>query len=175
MVLPALVLMLSPPIVSPPIQTQIALRQPLTLPFNPVWCFAWHGFNNAGSAEQNATGMIRRNGRLLPVPLPGSVKSILAVRSLGLLSWGDDASAYYSTTIPNIEVYLQSCLTMLFFTPHAYPLAAAPAERPTLFTPAGCKAAGPSPTEREQGSCQVVEDSAGAAAECCYTQPMAIR
>ena len=124
--------------------------------------------------EQNATGMIRRNGRLLPVPFAWKSREVnfgSGAKPCVSFPWGDVASAYYSTTIPNIEVYFAvSAWTMLFFNAPRFThwLLRRPSVQRYLRQQVAKAAAGPSPTEREQGSCQLwarVEDSAGAAAE----------
>ena len=62
--------------------------------------------------ESIATGgMIRRNGRLLPVPAAWKTRRIDFGNDRGpikttTIRWGDVATAYYSTGIPNIEVYI---------------------------------------------------------------------
>lgn len=56
-------------------------------------------------------GMIRREGRLLPVPGAWKTRPIDFGNGRGpigttTIPWGDVATAYYSTGIPNIEVYM---------------------------------------------------------------------
>lgn len=54
-------------------------------------------------------GAIRRNGVLTPVPAAWKTKQIDLGRGpvmAVLVSWGDVSTAYYSTGIPNIEVYM---------------------------------------------------------------------
>lgn len=54
-------------------------------------------------------GCVRKRGRLRPVPLAWKSRRIpfrSGKRWAALIPWGDVASAYYSTQIPNIEVYL---------------------------------------------------------------------
>jgi len=54
-------------------------------------------------------GMIRRNGELTPVPSAWKTKEIpfrSGPRSTVTIPWGDVASGYFSTGIPNIEVYM---------------------------------------------------------------------
>jgi short subunit dehydrogenase-like uncharacterized protein len=56
-------------------------------------------------------GMVRREGRLLPVPSGWKTRRIDFGNGRGpikatTIPWGDVSTAYYSTGIPNIEVYL---------------------------------------------------------------------
>ena len=56
-------------------------------------------------------GMIRREGRLLPVPGAWKTRRVDFGNGRGPIStvtipWGDIATAYYSTGIPNIETYI---------------------------------------------------------------------
>jgi short subunit dehydrogenase-like uncharacterized protein len=56
----------------------------------------------------NRGGLIRREGRLTPVPAAWKTREIDFGRGPVVavtIPWGDVASAYYSTGIPNIEVY----------------------------------------------------------------------
>jgi short subunit dehydrogenase-like uncharacterized protein len=64
----------------------------------------------ANTAAENLArgGMVRRNGRLMPVPADYKTRAIDLGRGLVLAStipWGDVSTAFYSTGIPNIEVY----------------------------------------------------------------------
>lgn len=54
-------------------------------------------------------GQVRENGRLRPVPLGHRRREIdfgRGLKSAMTIPWGDVATAFYSTGIPNIEVYL---------------------------------------------------------------------
>ena len=56
-------------------------------------------------------GMVRRDGKLLPVPTAWKTRQIDFGDSRGPIGtitvpWGDVATAYYTTGIPNIEVYM---------------------------------------------------------------------
>jgi short subunit dehydrogenase-like uncharacterized protein len=56
----------------------------------------------------NRGGLIRRNGKLTPVPAAWKTREIdfgRGPRKATTIPWGDVASAFYSTGIPNIEVY----------------------------------------------------------------------
>ena len=57
-----------------------------------------------------AGGMIRREGKLTPVPTAWKTRWVDFGNGQGpieavTIPWGDVATAYYSTGIPNIEVY----------------------------------------------------------------------
>jgi len=78
-------------------------------------------FDNAGGSISRGTlktmieslpaaGAIRRNGEIVPVPLAFDVREIdfgpqLGKRWAMTIPWGDVATAYHSTGIPNIRVY----------------------------------------------------------------------
>jgi short subunit dehydrogenase-like uncharacterized protein len=54
------------------------------------------------------TGLVRRNGKLTPVPMGSLTRSIDFGRGpvdCVAIPWGDVSTAYYSTGIPNVEVY----------------------------------------------------------------------
>jgi short subunit dehydrogenase-like uncharacterized protein len=56
----------------------------------------------------NRGGLVRRDGKLTPVPAAWKTREIdfgRGVVEATTIPWGDVASAYYSTGIPNIEVY----------------------------------------------------------------------
>jgi len=79
----------------------------------------WLGFSSKsgfspGTAKTSIEGLaeggkIRRNGRIVTVPLAYKVRKIDfgdAEQLATTIPWGDVATAYYSTGIPNIEVYI---------------------------------------------------------------------
>ncbi|MCS6825893.1 MAG: saccharopine dehydrogenase NADP-binding domain-containing protein [Caldilinea sp.] len=54
-------------------------------------------------------GMVRRDGKLTPVPLAWKTRQIdfgKGPRLAATVAWGDVATAYHSTGVPNIEVYM---------------------------------------------------------------------
>lgn len=56
-------------------------------------------------------GRVRRDGKLVVVPIGGSTRQIdfgAGPKQAATLPWGDVATAFYSTGIPNIEVYVPS-------------------------------------------------------------------
>lgn len=112
----------------------------------------------------------RRGGRIESVP-PGSVERCFdfgagPVACL-LVSWGDVASAYYTTGIPDVEVYfeatpvLRAVVTMNRI--HGAALAAAPLRGGSDLA-LGFLPEGPTPEERATGAATIVgevEDDAG--------------
>jgi len=79
----------------------------------------WLGFSSnsgfsPGTAKTSIEGLagggkIRRNGRIITVPLAYKVRTIDfgdSEQCATTIPWGDVATAYYSTGIPNIEVYI---------------------------------------------------------------------
>jgi len=74
-----------------------------------------HGKFSPGTAKTIVEGLaeggrIRENGRIIKVPSAYKVETIPFTESLSAsavtIPWGDVATAYYSTGIPNIEVFL---------------------------------------------------------------------
>ncbi|STX55635.1 saccharopine dehydrogenase [Legionella beliardensis] len=62
-------------------------------------------------------GRIRRNGQLIDVPLAYKTRSINFGNGEKLamtIPWGDISTAYYSTRIPNIEVYIPASKRQIF-------------------------------------------------------------
>jgi short subunit dehydrogenase-like uncharacterized protein len=76
---------------------------------------AWHGVGKISHGTQATMtmnvargGAVRRNGEIVPVPAAWKVRPIDfgPVLKRGVtIPWGDVSTAYYSTGIPNIEVY----------------------------------------------------------------------
>jgi short subunit dehydrogenase-like uncharacterized protein len=79
----------------------------------------WLGFSSSssfspGTAKTSVEGLatggkIRRKGTIVNVPLAYKVRQIDfgdGVKNATTIPWGDVATAYYSTAIPNIEVYI---------------------------------------------------------------------
>jgi short subunit dehydrogenase-like uncharacterized protein len=57
----------------------------------------------------HGAGMVRRNGLLTPVPVAWKTRTIdfgTGPRKAITIPWGDVSTAFYSTGIPNIEVYI---------------------------------------------------------------------
>lgn len=79
----------------------------------------WLGFSTSssfspGTAKTSIEGLagggkIRRKGKVITVPLAYKVRQIDfgdGVKNATTIPWGDIATAYYTTGIPNIEVYI---------------------------------------------------------------------
>jgi short subunit dehydrogenase-like uncharacterized protein len=79
----------------------------------------WLGFSSSSSFSPGTAktsvevlasgGKVRRKGEIITVPLAYKVRQIDfgdGVRNAATIPWGDVATAFYSTTIPNIEVYI---------------------------------------------------------------------
>jgi short subunit dehydrogenase-like uncharacterized protein len=113
---------------------------------------------------------IRRSGCLTEVP-PGSLLRELdfgeGPRPSVALSWGDVATAYYSTAIPDIEVYCEAtpALHMLLLANRSFgPLLATPAGRRWLEFQTRAFPAGPTDTQRAGRRAVIVaevEDATG--------------
>ena len=115
-------------------------------------------------------GLVRRNGKLTGVPAAWKTREIDFGRgpvTTTTIPWGDVATAYYSTGIPNIEVYAAIPASvrrmMKLSRPFGWLLSSASVQR---FLKKRIKAQppGPSETEREKGKSLVwgeVEDDSG--------------
>ncbi len=100
-------------------------------------------------------GAVRRNGEITNVPTAWKTREINfgEVRKLGVtIPWGDVSTAYYSTEIPNIEVYTivpPTALKMMKMSRYlGWLLATRPFQR---FLQANIPPGGPSDEEREKG------------------------
>lgn len=122
-------------------------------------------------------GFVRRGGRLTPVPSAWRTRRIDFGRGAGMgaggavsattIPWGDVATAFYSTGIPNIEVYAalpQAARWMMAASSWLSPLLAAPMVQAFLKRRIKARPAGPSDEERARGASFVwgeVEDEGG--------------
>ena len=102
-------------------------------------------------------GAIRRGGRVERVPLAWKRRTIPfhdKPRAAMTIPWGDVSTAYYSTRIPNIEVYMAVPPRMITAARLGRPLApllgTGPAQR-FLGRRVDARAPGPSRQERERG------------------------
>lgn len=102
-------------------------------------------FSSAGWSRGTATtmienidkgGLVRRDGKLVPVPPAWKTRSIdfgRGPRPCLTIPWGDVSTAYYSTGIPNIEVYMAAPwgmrVGMKLSRPFAMLLGSAPVQR----------------------------------------------
>jgi short subunit dehydrogenase-like uncharacterized protein len=106
-------------------------------------------------------GMIRREGRLTPVPQAYRVETLpfadgdhLAVT----IPWGDVSTAYYSTGIPNIEVYLGTSaeqLRQMKMIRYLGPILGLGPVQSYLKRQVGKKVKGPTPEQREADETQL--------------------
>jgi len=104
-------------------------------------------------------GLVRRGGRLTPVPPAWKTRIIdfgRGPRPAITIPWGDVATAYHSTRIPNVEVYMAAPAALrvaMRLSRYVAPvLASKPVQR---FLKARIRAGTPGPTdaERERGKC----------------------
>lgn len=104
-------------------------------------------------------GVVRRDGRLMPVPAGYKTRTIdfgRGPQKAVTIPWGDVSTAFYSTGIPNIEVYMAAPAAMrvgLKLTrPLAGLLATAPVQR-VLKRRIQAGPPGPTPEQRRRGRC----------------------
>jgi short subunit dehydrogenase-like uncharacterized protein len=133
--------------------------------------------------ESIATGgMIRREGRLLPVPAVWKTRRIDFGNGRGpikttTIPWGDVSTAYYSTAIPNIEVYiaLKPKLILLLKIGRylKWLVQSAPVQK-FLATQINALPPGPTPEQRSRSISYVwgeVRDDAGQAVTARFKAP----
>ena len=100
-------------------------------------------------------GRVRENGAIIEVPLAHRMRVIdfgTGPRSAMTIPWGDVATAYFSTGIPNIEVYVPASRTSavrMHRLNWVRPLMRLPPVQALLKTAAARTNEGPSPKERE--------------------------
>jgi short subunit dehydrogenase-like uncharacterized protein len=100
-------------------------------------------------------GRVRENGRIIEVPLAYRMRVIdfgTGPRSAMTIPWGDVATAYFSTGIPNIEVYVPASRTAavrMHRLNWVRPLMRLPPVQALLKTAAARTNEGPSPKDRE--------------------------
>jgi len=118
-------------------------------------------------------GLVRKGGVLTPVPPAWKTRSIdfgRGPRAAVTIPWGDVATAFYSTRIPDIEVYVAAPALArlgLHLARWARPLLASAAVQSVLKAGVRARAAGPSEAERALGKCFLwgeVTDEKGARA-----------
>lgn len=118
----------------------------------------------------NRGGLVRRNGKLTGVPAAWKTREIDFGRGPVMattIPWGDVASAFYSTGIPNIEVYAAipaSMRRLMKLSRHFGWLLGSSAMQRFLKKRISNQPPGPSEREREKGKSFVwgeVEDDAG--------------
>ncbi len=116
--------------------------------------------------HQDRGGMVRRNGKLTRV-IPGWKTRVIdfgdGPRPAITIPWGDVATAYYSTGIPNIEVYAALPVTMrraLVLTRHLGWLLRMPFLKAWQKRRVRAGLPGPTPAELEQGRSYVWGEAA---------------
>jgi short subunit dehydrogenase-like uncharacterized protein len=118
-------------------------------------------------------GLVRRGGVLTAVPLAAKARTIDfgdGPRKAVVIPWGDVSTAWHSTGIPDIEVYMAAPLLLRALARASRLLGAvlgSPAVRRFLTARARAGAPGPTEEERRRGRALVwgeVEDAAGALA-----------
>lgn len=115
-------------------------------------------------------GMIRRGGELTPVPLNWKTREFdfgRGMRPATAFPWGDVATAFYSTGIPDIEVYTATPFLRRGLQAARYLgwLTRAPLVRPALERAVRSLPPGASPEKRARGYCLIygeVSDERGA-------------
>ncbi len=129
-----------------------------------------HGTATTMVENINRGGLVRRNGRLTPVPAAWRTREIDLGRgptTVSTIPWGDVATAYYSTGIPNIEVYAAMPPPVRWLMKASRPFAGllgTPTVQRFLKSRIDAQPAGPSDAERARGRSYVwgeVTDDAG--------------
>lgn len=125
-------------------------------------------------------GLVRRDGRLVRVPAAWKTRAIdfgRGPRPAITIPWGDVSTAFHSTGIPNIEVYMAAPLALRAGLKLARPFAPLLGARPVqAFLKRRIRAgpAGPSPEARARGGSFLwgeVRDGQGGRAEARLTTP----
>jgi len=125
-------------------------------------------------------GLVRRAGQLTPVPAAWRTRAVdfgRGPRTATTIPWGDVATAYYSTGIPNIEVYAALPGTMRWLMRASRPFAGllgTPAVQRFLKKRIDAQPPGPSDEERVRGRSFVwgeVADESGARASARQSGP----
>ena len=130
-----------------------------------------HGTASTMLEQIGASAMIREEGRLTPVRLGSRQRQIdfgRGLQSTVAIAWGDVANAFYSTGIPNIEVYWsvpRLLATALKFAGGLTALAASPSARRFLQRQIDARPAGPNDAERAAGACILWGEASNAAGE----------
>jgi short subunit dehydrogenase-like uncharacterized protein len=139
-----------------------------------------HGTATTMAENIHRGGMVRRGGRLTPVPAAWRTRLVdygQGPESATTIPWGDVATAFHSTGIPDVEVYAalpaSARLAMKLTRALGSFLASAPAQR--LFkSRIKAQPAGPSEEERARGRSYVwgeATDDAGGRASARLTAP----
>jgi short subunit dehydrogenase-like uncharacterized protein len=130
--------------------------------------------------HQHLGGMVRRDGRIVQVPAAWKTRQIdfgTGPRTTITIPWGDVATAYHTTAIPNIEVYAAAPRMMragLRLSRHFGWLTAQPAVKSILRRMVRAGEPGPTQSERVHGRSFVwgrAEDGDGNAVEARSSGP----
>lgn len=135
------------------------------LPSATALALAFHGGiglsrGTATTMAENAggPGAVRRGGRIVPVPPAWRTRCIDfedKVRLAATIPWGDVSTAFHSTGIPDIEVYVAmppSTVRLLRLSRWMAPLLRTPWVRRRLVSAIRRRASGPSPEERARAT-----------------------
>jgi short subunit dehydrogenase-like uncharacterized protein len=127
-------------------------------------------------------GAVRRGGRITPVPIAWKTRRVEfgGARLLTVtIPWGDVATAWYTTGIPDIEVYMAvrpALVALLRGLRWLAPIARLRLTAALLDRLARCRTPGPSDSERHAGGVEVwaqVTDPAGRRATAVLAGPEA--
>jgi short subunit dehydrogenase-like uncharacterized protein len=92
------------------LKAQLPSATHLTLAFRGLG-YTSRGTTRTALESMSSGGMVRRDVKLIPVPMAWKTRHIDFGNGKGLTAtitvpWGDVSTAYYTTSIPNIEVYV---------------------------------------------------------------------
>ncbi|WP_028566917.1 saccharopine dehydrogenase family protein [Salisaeta longa] len=111
--------------------------------------------------QLGAPGQVRRNGALMPIPAGSRTRTVdfgRGPRTVTTIPWGDLATAYRTTGIPNITAYTQLpalARRLLQWSQPLEPLLQSSAVQHLLDRAVQALPAGPTPDERAAGSVHV--------------------
>lgn len=91
------------------LKSRLPTARQLTLAFQGLGAGVSHGTQATMLLGAGAGGTVRRNGTLIPVPTAWKTRAIdfgTGPRLAVTIPWGDVSTAFYSTGIPNIEVFM---------------------------------------------------------------------
>jgi len=125
-----------------------------------------------------AMGMVRRDGKLTPVPAAWKTRTVdfgQGPRTVVSMPWGDVSTAFHSTGIPNVEVYMAAKPNMVRAMRAGRwlgPLLRFPFAKDFLKYRIHARMSGPTDAQRAAGRSEVwgrVEDATGRSAEARLT------
>lgn len=121
-------------------------------------------------------GLVRRDGRLTPVPAGCRVRRIdfgLGPTTAVTIPWGDVSTAYYSTAVPNVEVYTAASRSAIWLlrASRLFRWAFRPAAvRGFLKWLITRRLSGPSPEERARGRTYLWGEACDDAGSCAVSR-----